>query len=96
MIARDGRGAGADPGYTYFDEDEELVFDSNPAVREAWDTAVAMDAAGLSAELRSFSTEWNAGFKNGNFATIACPAWMTGYIQEQSGEENAGLVSYSA
>jgi cellobiose transport system substrate-binding protein len=82
--------AGADPGYSYFDEDDELVFDSNPAVREAWDTAVAMDAAGLSAELRSFSTEWNAGFKNGNFATIACPAWMTGYIQEQSGEENAG------
>ncbi len=32
----------------------------------------------------------NAGFKNGNFATIACPAWMTGYIQEQSGDENAG------
>jgi cellobiose transport system substrate-binding protein len=82
--------AGADAGYTYFDEDDELVVDSNPAVREAWDTAVAMDAAGLSAELRSFSAEWNAGFKNGNFATIACPAWMTGYIQEQSGEENAG------
>ena len=82
--------AGAGPGYTYFDESDALVFDSNPAVREAWDTAVAMDAAGLSAELRSFSTEWNAGFKNGDFATIACPAWMTGYIQEQSGEDNAG------
>ncbi|WP_448624785.1 ABC transporter substrate-binding protein [Geodermatophilus sp. URMC 64] len=82
--------AGTDPGYTYFDQDGTLVFAANPAVREAWDTAVAMDAAGLSAELKSFSNEWNAGFKSGAFATIACPAWMTGYIQEQSGDDNAG------
>jgi cellobiose transport system substrate-binding protein len=82
--------AGEGDGYTYFDTDDELVIDSNPAVRDAWDIAVAMDAAGLSAELRSFSNEWNAGFKSGAFASIACPAWMTGYIQEQSGDENAG------
>ena len=42
------------------------------------------------AKLQSFSNEWNAGFKNGTFATVACPAWMTGYIEEQAGEENAG------
>jgi cellobiose transport system substrate-binding protein len=82
--------AGNGPGYTYFNTDDELAIESNPAVRDAWDVAVAMDAAGLSAELKSFSAEWNAGFKNGNFATIACPAWMTGYIQEQSGDENSG------
>ena len=46
--------------------------------------------AGISAKLRSFSNEWNAGFKNGTFATVACPAWMTGYIEEQAGEGNAG------
>ena len=33
---------------------------------------------------------WNAGFKNGTFATIACPAWMTGYIKEQAGDANSG------
>jgi cellobiose transport system substrate-binding protein len=82
--------AGQDPGYTYFDEDDNLAFADNPAVKEAWDTAVDMDAAGLSAELKSFSNEWNAGFKSGAFATIACPAWMTGYIKDQSGDENAG------
>jgi cellobiose transport system substrate-binding protein len=82
--------AGEDPGYTYFDKDDQLVIGDNDAVREAWDTAAAMDEAGLSAELRSFSTEWNAGFKSGAFATIACPAWMTGYISEQAGEELAG------
>ncbi len=49
-----------------------------------------MSEAGISAKLKSFSNEWNAGFKNGSFATIACPAWMTGYIKEQAGDENAG------
>jgi cellobiose transport system substrate-binding protein len=82
--------AGEGPGYTYFDTDDTLVVADNDAVREAWDTAVAMDAAGLSAELRSFSTEWNAGFQSGAFATIACPAWMTGYIEGQAGESLAG------
>ena len=75
---------------TYFDTDDNLVIDSNPAVKEAWDTALGMSEAGISAKLKSFSNEWNAGFKNGSFATIACPAWMTGYIKEQAGDENAG------
>ena len=59
--------AGADPGYTYFDT--RTTSSSSTPTRpsaQAWDMAVAMDAAGLSAELQSFSTEWNAGFKNGN------------------------------
>lgn len=76
--------------HTYFDRDDELVMDSNPAVRTAWDYAVKMTDAGLSAQLKAFSDEWNAGFKNGSFATIACPAWMTGYIKDQSGDANAG------
>jgi cellobiose transport system substrate-binding protein len=75
---------------TYFDTDDNLVIESNPAVKEAWDTALGMSEAGISAKLKSFSNEWNAGFKNGSFATIACPAWMTGYIKEQAGDENAG------
>ncbi|QIG44505.1 extracellular solute-binding protein [Nocardioides anomalus] len=75
---------------TYFDHDNKLIIDSNPAVQNAWDTALAMSDAGISAKLKSFSNEWNAGFKNGAFATIACPAWMTSYIEEQAGDENAG------
>lgn len=75
---------------TYFDHDNNLVIDTNPAVKDAWDEALKMVDAGLSAKLKSFSNEWNAGFKNGSFATIACPAWMTGYIEEQAGPDNAG------
>ena len=76
--------------YTYFDTDDNLVIDSNPAVKDAWDQTVDMVDAGISAKLQSFSNEWNAGFKNGSFATVACPAWMTGYIEEQAGEGGAG------
>ncbi|MBW9209736.1 extracellular solute-binding protein [Mumia sp. zg.B53] len=79
---------GAD--HTYFDKDGELVIESNPAIKTAWDKALEMDEKGISAELKSFSPEWNAGFKNGDFATIACPAWMTGYIKDQAGDANAG------
>ena len=75
---------------TYFDKSNALIVESNPAVKGAWDTALKISDAGLSAKLKAFSPEWNAGFKNGAFATIACPAWMTGYIEDQAGAEEAG------
>jgi cellobiose transport system substrate-binding protein len=75
---------------TYFDRDNKLVVESNPAVKNAWDLADDMIEADLSAKLVAFSDEWNAGFKNGSFATVACPAWMTGYIKGQAGDDFAG------
>jgi cellobiose transport system substrate-binding protein len=82
--------AGAAPGYTYFDKNNSLVIENNPAVRQAWDTTVDLTAAGLSAKAKAFTPEWTAGFKNGAFATIACPAWMTGYIKDNAGESVSG------
>ena len=75
---------------TYFDRDNNLVVESNPAVKNAWDLADDMIEADLSAKLVAFSDEWDAGFKNGSFATVACPAWMTGYIKGQAGDGFAG------
>lgn len=75
---------------TYFDRDNKLVVDSNPAVKNAWDLANEMISDKLTAKLVAFSDEWNAGFKNGSFATVACPAWMTGYIKGQAGDGFAG------
>lgn len=82
--------AGTDPGYTYFDKGGALVFESNPAVKSAWDTTNQLLSAGLSANLKSFTNEWNSAFKSGGFATIACPAWMTGYIKGQAGDAGDG------
>jgi cellobiose transport system substrate-binding protein len=82
--------------HTYYDTDNTLVLEENPAVKDAWDQSVEMIDAGISAQLKSFSDEWNAGFKNGTFATVACPAWMTGYITEQAGDDNAGKWDIAA
>ncbi len=75
---------------TYFDRSNRLVVAQNPAVKGAWDTSMRMIQAGLSANLRAFSAEWNAGMKNAAFATIACPAWMTGHIKAQAGPRLTG------
>jgi cellobiose transport system substrate-binding protein len=67
-----------------YDKQDHLVVDSNPAVKDAWELAVGGIDAKLSAKLAPFSPEWNTGFQKGGFATIACPAWMMGYIQDQA------------
>jgi cellobiose transport system substrate-binding protein len=82
--------AGNSSGHTYYDTDNNLSLD-NPDIRAAWDVTVEMIDAGLSAGLNSFSDEWNAGFAQGSFATIACPSWMTGVIAGGAGEDAAGL-----
>jgi cellobiose transport system substrate-binding protein len=82
--------AGAGTGYTFFDKSDKLVLSENPDVKAAWDTTVAMINANLSAGLQSFSDQWTTGFKQAQFATIACPAWMTGVIQGNAGDGAAG------
>lgn len=68
----------------HFDTDNELALDGGPKV--AWDVSTEVIDAQMSANLTSFTTEWNAAFKNGAFAVLACPAWMMGYIQGQAPE----------
>ena len=74
----------------YYDESGEPVWDSNPAVREAFDKAAQAGQDGLTSKLAQFSPEWNKAFASGKFATIACPAWMLGYIKGQAGDAAAG------
>jgi cellobiose transport system substrate-binding protein len=74
----------------YYDADGNTIYDTNPVVREAWDLAASAAQDGLAAKLKQFDTEWNSGFANGAFATIACPAWMIGYIKGQAGDDGAG------
>lgn len=75
----------------YYDESGELVFDSNPAVKNAFDTAAAAGQSGLTAKLEQFvDPGWDAGFSSGSFATIACPSWMIGYIKGKAGDAGSG------
>jgi cellobiose transport system substrate-binding protein len=82
--------------FTYFDTSNNLVIDTNPRVKTAWDLSTRMNSEGLSAALRTFDPAWNAGFKKDAFATVAAPAWMLGIIQEQSGASKKGLWDVAA
>ncbi|CAM5257656.1 ABC transporter substrate-binding protein [Streptomyces griseomycini] len=74
----------------YYDEKGGLIYDKNPAVKEAW--GLASDAAeeGLTAKLRQFQPGWDPGLANSTFATAVCPAWMLSHISEKAGGANKG------
>ena len=73
-----------------YDRDDNLVVESNPAIGEAWDLTVEAVEAGMSNRLQAWTPEWNAGFSEGTFATIICPAWMTSYI-ETNAPDSTGM-----
>jgi cellobiose transport system substrate-binding protein len=73
-----------------YDREDNLVVESNPAIGDAWDLTVEAVEAGMSNRLQAWTPEWNAGFSEGTFATIICPAWMTSYI-ETNAPDAAGL-----
>ena len=70
---------------SYYDPDTgEVIVGTNPGVKEAWDRTVRAINEGLSAGLIAFQADWTTAFQQGTFATVTCPAWMQGYIQENA------------
>ncbi|MFG1682341.1 extracellular solute-binding protein [Nonomuraea sp. NPDC049269] len=67
-----------------YDAQDQIIVATNPDVKKAWDLSNQLTQNGLTAKLAAFSPPWNTGFAKGSFATIICPAWMTGFIQEQA------------
>ena len=67
-----------------YDDSDNVVFETNPAVKGAFDKTAEAMSAGLSAGIEAWSPAWNTGFQKGSFATVACPSWMMAYIQEQA------------
>ncbi|SCL29613.1 carbohydrate ABC transporter substrate-binding protein, CUT1 family (TC 3.A.1.1.-) [Micromonospora nigra] len=63
----------------FYDDSETLRMAGGPKV--AFDVAARLLGADLSANLAAFSPEWNSGFVKGDFAVLACPAWMQGHIR---------------
>ncbi len=80
----------------FYDAGGGLVYETNPAVRTAWDLSMQAAGAGISAKLKQFDTAWNSGFASGSFATVACPAWMIGYIKGQAGDGASGKWNVAA
>jgi cellobiose transport system substrate-binding protein len=74
----------------YYDKDGNVVWDKSAGVKKAWNVAMTVATSDMSAKLKQFDKPWDQGFANGSFATVACPAWMLGYIQEKSGDSGKG------
>ncbi|MFI0979562.1 extracellular solute-binding protein [Streptomyces sp. NPDC021093] len=74
----------------FYDTDGKVIYKSNPAVKEAWDIAAESATAGLTAKHQQFQKGWDQGFANGQFATVSCPPWMLGYIQDKAGAAGKG------
>lgn len=74
---------------TYYDAGGELIYDSNPVVRQAFDIAADAIEDGLTANIALWTGEWNAGMADGTYATLTCPAWMRGHMQGQEPPEGA-------
>ncbi len=73
-----------------YDKDGKAIWTTNPVVRESFNRSAKVAQQGLTAKLEQFSAPWNTAMSTGTFATIACPAWMLGYIQEKAGAANKG------
>jgi cellobiose transport system substrate-binding protein len=73
--------------YAYENEDgtpKDLA--ENQEVRDIYDTVVEQSVDNeLSAGLEQWSPDWDAAFQNDGFATMICPAWMTGPVEERAG-----------
>jgi cellobiose transport system substrate-binding protein len=67
----------------YYDENGRPIYQTNPAVKQAWDLSVTAIRSGLTAKLKQFDPAWNQAFTSGGFASVACPSWMIGYIKGQ-------------
>jgi cellobiose transport system substrate-binding protein len=74
----------------YYDSSGSPIYSTNPAVKNAWNVAMQAIQSKETARLTQFDQAWNQGFANGAFATLACPAWMIGYIKSQAGNGGAG------
>jgi len=74
----------------YYDESGTPIYDSNPDVKKAWDTATSAIQKGLTAKVRQFDDQWNKGFSTGAFATVGAASWMIGYIKGQAGDAGSG------
>jgi len=74
----------------FYDRSDKFIGDTNPVVKKAWDFGLQMASDGLTGKLTRWSDDWTAAFKNSAFATVPCPAWMTGVIAQNAGDGNKG------
>lgn len=77
----------------YFDEDDELIIDEHPQIREAYDYVANLFEDELVGDIPLWTPEWFAGMEEGTYATMLAPAWMQGQIKDNSPEEGIWSIT---
>jgi cellobiose transport system substrate-binding protein len=74
----------------YYSNQDRFLGAENPRLKNTWNQVVAGSKDGLSARLPAWSDAWNAAFRSDKFATMACPGWLLGVIQDNAGAYGKG------
>jgi cellobiose transport system substrate-binding protein len=80
-------------GAKYTDASGDLIYDTNPVVKTAWDLAVDAIQSGLTTRLTPSSAAWDDALSQPLFATMACPSSMLAYIKDHAGTAGRGRWS---
>jgi len=79
----------------YYSPDGELVYDTNPQVKDAFDVAVETYEAGISAGIAAWSSGWDPGKANGSFAVTIAPSWLLAGIKNAA-PDTSGQWRYAS
>ncbi|SES15700.1 ABC transporter substrate-binding protein [Salipaludibacillus aurantiacus] len=71
----------------YFNEDDELIIETSPYVKQAYFDTVDWIEKGYIKNLGMWTPEWGSGMQEGNYATLLGPAWMRDTIKENAPDE---------
>ncbi|HEY0688709.1 MAG TPA: ABC transporter substrate-binding protein [Kribbella sp.] len=74
----------------YYSNQDRYLDSENELLKKTWDLIVRGTADGLSAKLPAWSDAWVKAFRTDAFATIACPGWLLGVIQDNAGTFGKG------
>ncbi|MFJ4198233.1 ABC transporter substrate-binding protein [Streptomyces sviceus] len=80
----------------YYDASGEVIYKSNPAIKDAFDLTAKAAKDGLVGAQTQFQPAWDTTIAKSKFAAIACPPWMLGYLKGKSAPEAAGKWDVAA
>ncbi|MFC7440776.1 ABC transporter substrate-binding protein [Laceyella putida] len=66
---------------TYFNRKDELIIESSPYVKRAYDYTVKLIKQGVVGNQNLWTPEWGAAMKNGGYATMLSASWMNAQIK---------------
>lgn len=65
----------------YFNEKDELIIETSPYVKEAYDFATNLIQEGVIGENNLWTPEWGAAMADGSYGVLLAPSWMTNVIK---------------